>query len=591
MNMQSGEYWAQRFAALEKTQIKSDAELAGEIDKLYRQAQREIESKISRWYMKFAQNNEISMAEAKKLLKQGDLEEFKWSVDEYIQHGENNLDDAFTKQLVNASSKVHISRYESLLTELQATAVSLMGKQETRLTEHLKDAYSKAYRHTAYEIQKGTGVGFRLGGIDEKSLETVLKKPWAADGSKFSDRIWKDKQSLLSELDTQLKRNIILGKGPDEAAAAIAKRFETSKANAYRLIQTESAAISSKAHEDCFHDLDVEEFEIVETLDSHTCPICGAMDGKHFPMSDYAIGVTVPPFHPNCRGTTVPYYADLEGYGERFARNLDGDVFYVPADTTYEQWEKMQDEKYGAGSVDKTRKMHYNKSEDLTQYEKYKKVLGQNAPGSFEDFQKIKYQDREAWENLTCQYRTVNRYEVSGNVSPDKIIELDNAAYYTKQTGFSLTGLTGDNRRKVKNLHRSGNAAAMEFEGTIYFSHSAIGSKGTPEYDSYVGQYPIVGLKSDRLFSVKKLWDDVPREYDTEAKFLEFVAGKKKQDDVFEVTILSEKHICESCQGVLKQFKEMFPKATVNIVSGKIGYNGSAYGLKTWKYRKKVQQK
>lgn len=344
MDMQSGEYWARRFAALEKTQIKSDAEIAEEIDKLYRQAQREIESKISRWYMKFAQNNEISMADAKKLLKQGDLEEFKWSVDEYIQHGENNLDDAFTKQLVNASSKVHISRYESLLTELQATAVSLMGKQETKLTEHLKDAYSKAYRHTAYEIQKGTGIGFRLGGIDEKSLETVLKKPWAADGSNFSDRIWKDKQSLLSELDTQLKRNILLGKGPDEAAAAIAKRFETSKANAYRLIQTESAAISSKAHEDCFHDLDVEEFEIVETLDGHTCPICGVMDGKHFPMSDYAIGVTVPPFHPNCRGTTVPYYADLEGYGERAARNANGEIYFVPADTTYEQWEKSQNE-------------------------------------------------------------------------------------------------------------------------------------------------------------------------------------------------------------------------------------------------------
>ena len=410
--MHSGEYWAQRFAALEKTQIKSDAELAKEIDKLYRQAHREIESKISRWYMKFAQNNEISMADAKKLLKQGDLEEFKWSVDEYIQHGENNLDDTFTKQLINASSKVHISRYESILTELQVTAVSLMGKQETRLTEHLKDAYSKAYRHTAYEIQKGTGVGFRLGGIDEKSLETVLKKPWATDGSNFSDRIWKDKQSLLSELDTQLKRNILLGKGPDEAAEAIAKRFETSKANAYRLIQTESAAISSKAHEDCFHDLDVEEFEIVETLDGHTCPICGAMDGKHFPMSDYAVGVTVPPFHPNCRGTTVPYYADLEGYGERAARNANGETYFVPADTTYEQWEQMQDEQYGAGSVDKTREMLYNKSADLEQYRKYKDILEKNAPKSFEIFQKIKY-DKKLYPMFKAYVNSIKTGELT----------------------------------------------------------------------------------------------------------------------------------------------------------------------------------
>lgn len=129
------------------------------------------------------------------------------------------------------------------------------------------------------------------------------------------------------------------------------------------------------------------------------------MDGKHFPTSDYVVGVTVPPFHPNCRGTTVPYYADLEGYGERFARNLDGDVFYVPADTTYEQWEKMQDEKYGDGSVDKTRKMHYNKSADLEQYTRYKDVLGSDAPDSFEEFQQIKYDTPEQYKDITGYYR------------------------------------------------------------------------------------------------------------------------------------------------------------------------------------------
>ena len=70
------------------------------------------------------------------------------------------------------------------------------------------------------------------------------------------------------------------------------------------------------------------------------------------------------------------------------------------------------------------------------------------------------------------------------------------------------------------------------------------------------------------------------------AKFLEFAATKKQPTDVFEITILSEKHICESCEGVVKQFKEMYPNATVNIVSGKRGYNGDEKGLKTWKNRK-----
>ena len=408
--MTSSEYWAKRFSQLAETQIRADEELIKEFEKLYKQAHTEIESKISRWYMKFAVNNEISMADAKKLLKADELDEFKWTVEDYIEHGENNIDDAFTKQLINASSKVHISRYEALLTELRQTAEQIMGKQQKELTEHLKTAYKENYMHTAFEIQKGTGVGTYLGGVDDRSLNEVIKKPWAVDGSNFSERIWKDRNSLVSELDTQLKRNIALGKGPDEAAKAIAKRFETSKNNAFRLVVTESAAISARATENCYDELGVEEFEVLETFDAHTCEICSAMDGKHFPKSQYEIGVTVPPFHPRCRGTTIPYFADMEGYGERAARDLDGNIFYVPSDTTYEQWKQMQDAKYGAGSVDKARKMEYNKSADLNQYEKYKNVLSSDVLGSESEFRKKKYFAYKEYDNLKKLFKENSTY-------------------------------------------------------------------------------------------------------------------------------------------------------------------------------------
>lgn len=403
--MTSSEYWAERFRQLTETQTLADDELIKELENLYKQAQAEIESKIARWYMKFAENNEISMSEAKKLLKADELEEFRWTVEEYIKHGEENIDDVFTKQLVNASSKVHISRYEALLTELRQTAEKIMGTQASKLTEHLKTAYSENYLHTAFEIQKGTGVGTYLGGVDERSLEQVVRKSWAVDGNNFSERIWKDRNSLVSEIDTQLKRNIALGKGPDEAVTAISKRFETSKSNAYRLVMTESAAISAKATKQCYDDLEVEEFEVLETLDAHTCEICGAMDGKHFPKSQYEIGVTVPPFHPRCRGTTVPYFDDMEGYGERAARDLDGNTFYVPADTTYEQWKQIQDDKYGAGSVDKEQKFIYSKSSDYQQYKRYVDRLGEDSVGSFESFRKMKLIETQKFHDLELRYR------------------------------------------------------------------------------------------------------------------------------------------------------------------------------------------
>ncbi|MDE6658600.1 MAG: hypothetical protein K2K01_00610, partial [Eubacterium sp.] len=223
--------------------------------------------------------------------------------------------------------------------------------------------------------------------------------------------------------------------------------------------------------------------------------------------------------------------------------------------------------------------------EDKALFEEYKKVLGELSPESLEEFLDIKYNE-DAWNKLKSKYDILNQYEVDGNVPPEKIIQLDDAAFNTKRTGFDYSNLTGKKREEVKKLAKSGNAASMEFDGNIYFSHSSIKTAGTFKYDSYKGNYSLIGLNENRKFEVKDLGDGVPRQYDTEAKFLEFAATKKQPSDTFEITILSEKHICESCEGVVKQFKKMYPNSTVNIVSGKRGYNGDEKGLKTWKYRK-----
>ena len=54
----------------------------------------------------------------------------------------------------------------------------------------------------------------------------------------------------------------------------------------------------------------VEKYQLVATLDLRTTEICISLDGKVFFVKDYERGVTAPPFHINCRTTTVPYYDD-----------------------------------------------------------------------------------------------------------------------------------------------------------------------------------------------------------------------------------------------------------------------------------------
>lgn len=165
---------------------------------------------------------------------------------------------------------------------------------------------------------------------------------WAADGYNFSERIWNNKSKLINEVHNELTKNIMLGQDPQKAIDAIAKKMNTSRSNAGRLVMTEEAYFSSAVQKACFEDLDIEQYEIVATLDSHTSDICRSLDGQHFPMKDYEAGVTAPPFHVNCRSTTVPYFDDNFGQiGERAARDEEsGQTYYVPDDMNYQEWKE-----------------------------------------------------------------------------------------------------------------------------------------------------------------------------------------------------------------------------------------------------------
>ena len=74
------------------------------------------------------------------------------------------------------------------------------------------------------------------------------------------------------------------------------------------------------------------------------------MDGMILPRTQLEQGVTEPPFHPNCRCTTVPYDEDWDYKGQRIAKDKDGKYYYVPETMSYEEWKREFAE--GEGSVD-----------------------------------------------------------------------------------------------------------------------------------------------------------------------------------------------------------------------------------------------
>lgn len=340
--MTNSEYWKKRFELLEQSQNQKGLQCYADIERQYRQAQKQIEGQIAAWYQRFANNNNITLSEARKMLTGKELEELKWDINQYIKYGkENAINGTWMNQLENASARYHISRLEALKLQTQQSLETMFGNQLDSIDLAMRNIYTSGYYRTAFEIQKGVGIGWDFAKLDEKQISKIINKPWATDGKNFSERIWSNQQKLVNELNATLTQNIILGQDPQKAINAIAKKMNTSKNIAGRLVMTEEAFFSSAAQKDCFNELDVGQFEIVATLDSHTSDICQEMDGKKFPMAQWEVGVTAPPFHVWCRTTTVPAFADVyDSIGERAARRENGKTYYVPADMTYKEWEK-----------------------------------------------------------------------------------------------------------------------------------------------------------------------------------------------------------------------------------------------------------
>lgn len=338
--MQHKEYWAERFEKLTDAQLNKGTEYYYNLQEQYRQAIANIEKDIAKWYTRYATENGITLTEAKRLLNGRELEEFRMDVKEYIAKGKS-LDPKWAKQLEAASTKVHVSRLEALKVQMQQQAEMLYSYERDGIDELARNIYTDGYYHTAYEIQKGVGVGFDLMQLDANRIDKLIAKPWAADGKNFSERIWNNRAQLVSELENRLTQSIIRGQSPKKVIAEIAERFNVNKSRAGALVMTESAFFAAASQKDAFTDLDVEKYEILATLDSRTSETCRHMDGKVIPMKDYKPGVTAPPFHVRCRSTTVPFFDDEFTIGEqRAARGEDGKYYTVPANMKYKDWEE-----------------------------------------------------------------------------------------------------------------------------------------------------------------------------------------------------------------------------------------------------------
>ena len=413
-------YWQQRSLELENAAYKDSEQYKKDLEQLHKETLEQIQKDIAYWYLRFAKKNKITYAEAQRILNANELEEFHWTVQQYIKYGQSKiLSDAWRKELENASIKVHVTRLESLQFQMQHHLEKEYAKRITDISHLLKSGLEDDIYKNAYEIEKGLNIGVDLHKYNESEIDDMLKKPWTTDGKVFSERLWGRKQQLVADLvEKDLPQALIRGESNNKIIERWAEKLESDRKAVERVVQTERAYVNSRAALESYKKLGVKKYQILATLDLKTSNICREMDHKgrnkdepFFYLDEYKVGLTAPPFHCNCRTTTVPYFDDFTEDEKRAMRDEEGKSKKVPADMTYDEWYKKY-VKSSPKALTEEKKIK-NKSSDNKQYEQYKEILVNEAPKTFDNFQDMKYNNGNEWAIMKDYYKA----RTEGNIS------------------------------------------------------------------------------------------------------------------------------------------------------------------------------
>lgn len=399
------DYWQKRQEAMYKAGEMQVNQYFKRLEKAFNQSKRELQKTIEAFYFRYAEENGLSFVAAQKRLDAEELGE----LNDFIALAMDNIG-KYNQQVNNMSLKARVTRYQALEMQVDAILRQLYAiDYQAESEKAMQEVYEDTYYRTWYSIDQYHGFHQAFAQVEPRAVEKLLEYPF--NGAAFSSRLWRQKDHLQTQLTEAVTTMLIQGKHPSTLTREFAKKMQSKKFDAYRLLHTESSFLMSEATHAGYKEDGVEKYEILATLDSKTCEICGELDGNVYEVGKEITGVNMPPFHPLCRCTDVPHYDDEPTDRlERVARDPEtGKTYMVPADMTYNQWHEQYVEK----NPDKllAERKQRNKKADNEQFQRYRKILGKDAPETLDSFQTMKYTDSEKWKILQQEYKDVRRYE------------------------------------------------------------------------------------------------------------------------------------------------------------------------------------
>ncbi len=521
MRKPTSKYWANRASARMLQYERGATSTINTVSRAYDRAIKDLEKEIKKIFTTFGTNGELSSERARKILNQripNPLLDFAKLIHPKIK--DEGIRDWLMIRMNAPAYRARITRLQALKEQVYLQSKLIADAEIHASTMGYIDTINDAYYRHLFDIQKGLGVGFNVAAMPAKTIEEILRNPWS--GKHFSARVWHNTDVLAEKITETITAGFMSGKSLKKMAWDIEHMSDMGKMAAARLIRTETNYMANAAEMKSYTEAEIDEYMFIATLDLSTSKICRHHDRKVYRVKNSIPGKNRPPLHPWCRSTTRAYLGSkyMQGIQRRARDPVTGETYLVPADMNYEQWyQKHVVNKYGADQAEVMKKKIINRATDKDQLQRYKKVLGKDAPKSLAAFQELKYNDSERWNGLKADYRKVNAYnKIIANEPP---ITADLKAI-SESTGVEMVGL--EYRLKTKSSYlRKVDADSMSslkskiIDETIAGTHDVIRYTYQNTADKLVDSYKIVSnelaKKGYEEFKVKNFWLDKQNPY------------------------------------------------------------------------------
>ena len=302
--MNSKDYWRNRENEQHKHNITEEKKYNQELNKIYKDMMDECKRSINNFYAKYASENGITMAEAKKRASKLDIEEYARKAAKYVKTKD------FTKEANDAMKIYNLTMKVNRLELLKADLGLELAKGHSKIYQLFYKALKK---RSIDEFKRQSGILGKTVQNNTKLANSIVNASF--HNATFSDRIWMHQDLLKNDLNKLLQIGLIQGKNPKTLATELRKRFNVKQSDAERLMQTELARVQVEAQKKSYIENGLEEYEYIACGGSDVCDVCKALDGKHFKIKDMMPGLNAPPMHPRCHCSTAPS-VDRKDYDE-----------------------------------------------------------------------------------------------------------------------------------------------------------------------------------------------------------------------------------------------------------------------------------